>query len=135
MAFLECYFDESGSDDGSPILCVAGYLFEKDERKKLDFGWKAVLDQYSLPFFRMSACAHNQKPFKHLSRDECIEAEKAMIRLINNHATLGVAVTVNAADYETWFDGHGRILAGDAYTRCPTSPPRTGCRYFVTRTT
>jgi hypothetical protein len=56
--------------------------------------------------------------YKHLSRDECIEAEKAMIRLINNHAALGVAVTVNAADYETWFDGHGRILAGDAYTYC-----------------
>jgi hypothetical protein len=81
----------------------------------------------------MSACAHNQKPFKHLSRDECIEAEKAMIRLINNHAALGVAVTVNAADYETWFDGHGRILAGDAYTYCCWQV-LAGIRHWVLKT-
>ena len=86
MASLECYFDESGTEAGSSVLCVAGYLFDKEECKQLDLKWKAVLDQYKLPFFRMSACAHTQKPFKHLSRDECIEAEKAMIGPINQYA-------------------------------------------------
>lgn len=95
VAFLECYFDESGTDDGSPVLCVAGYLFDKEECKQLDLKLKEVLDRYRLPFFRMSACAHNQRPFKHLSRDECIEVEKAMIGLINQHAMLGVAIAVN----------------------------------------
>jgi hypothetical protein len=41
-----------------------------------------------------------------------------MIALIGEHAMLGVAVTVNEAEYETWFSGRGRILAGDAYTYC-----------------
>jgi hypothetical protein len=123
VAFLECYFDESGSHDGSPVLCVAGYLFEKERCKELDLKWKEVLDRFQLPYFRMSACAHNNlphpvEPFGHLSPEECIEAEKAMIALINEHATLGVAVTVNEVDYETWLDGRGRILAGDAYTYC-----------------
>jgi hypothetical protein len=116
VAFLECYFDESGTEDGSSVLCVAGYLFDKEECKKLDLGWKEVLDRFKLPFFRMSACAHNQKPFKHLSPDECIEAEKAMIGLINQHALLGVAIAVNEGDYNTWFEGVNP--AGDAYTFC-----------------
>lgn len=55
MAFLECYFDESGSHDGSPALSLGGYLFEKESCKTLDLGWKAVLDRYCLPYFRMSA--------------------------------------------------------------------------------
>jgi hypothetical protein len=72
---------------------VAGYLFGKDESKALDLKWKVALDYFRLPYFRMSSCAHNTKPFDHLSHDECIEAEKAMIALINEYATLGVAVT------------------------------------------
>jgi hypothetical protein len=116
VAFLECYFDESGSHDGSPVLCVAGYVFEKSNCKALDLGWKAVLDRYRLPFFRMSACAHNQRPFDHLSRDECIEVEKAMISLVNEHALLGLAVAVNEQDYAHLFEGENP--GGSPYSFC-----------------
>ena len=117
MAFLECYFDESGSHDGSPVLCLAGYLFEQDQCKAFDLGWKRVLDRFELPYFRMSACAHNQKPFDRLSRDQCIEVEKAMIALINEYALLGLAVVVNQADFDRWFDGEANP-AGSSYSFC-----------------
>jgi len=116
MAFMECYFDESGSHAGSLVLCVAGYVFEQERCKAFDLAWKQVLDRYRLPFFRMSACAHNQRPFSHLSRDECIEAEKAMIRLINEHALLGLAVAVNEHDYNVWFPQPNP--AGSPYSFC-----------------
>lgn len=116
MAFLECYFDESGTHAGSPVLSVGGYLFEKQQCEALDLKWKAVLDRFRLPYFRMSACAHGQKPFDHLSPEECIDAEKAMIGLINEHALLGVGVAVNENDYNTWFEGNNP--AGSAYTFC-----------------
>lgn len=130
VAFLECYFDESGSHQGSPVLCVAGYLFDKNECQQLDLGWKAVLDQYKLPFFRMSACAHNQKPFDHLSPQECIEVEKQMIALIAQHALLGVAVGVNEDDYNTWFEG--KNPAGSAYSFCCWQV-LAGIRNWITR--
>lgn len=117
VAFLECYFDESGSHEGSPVLCVAGYLFDRERCKELDTAWAKVLERFSLPYFRMSACAHNQEPFDHLSRQECIDAERAMIGLINEHALLGVSVAINERDYNTWFDGH-LSPAGDAYSFC-----------------
>ena len=103
VAFLKCYFDESGSHEGSPVLCLAGYVFDKDQCKVLDVGWKEILDRYRLPYFRMSACAHRAPPFDHLSPQECIDAEKAAIALINNHALLGVAAAVNEAEYQSMF--------------------------------
>jgi len=118
VAFLECYFDESGTEDGSPVLCVAGYLFDKESCRQLDLQWKDVLDLYKIPFFRMSACAHNQKPFKHLSPVDCIEAEKAMIGLINQYALLGVAMALNENEYNDLFDVEVQKITGDAYTFC-----------------
>jgi len=43
-------------------------------------------------------------PFEHLTGEECIEVEKELIGLINEHALLGLAVAVNEADYDTWFE-------------------------------
>lgn len=85
------------------MLCVAGYLFEKEQARELDLAWEAVLDRYDLPFFHMVSCAHNNHPFDHLTRDECIEAQKEVIALINQHALLGVAAAVNEDDYWLMF--------------------------------
>jgi Protein of unknown function (DUF3800) len=116
VAFLECYFDESGSHAGSPVLCVAGYLFERESCKALDLAWAQVLAQYKLPFFHMTACAHNQRPFDQLSRDECIESEKKMIELINNHALLGVAMAINESEYLSMLGKDS--VAGSPYAFC-----------------
>jgi uncharacterized protein DUF3800 len=113
---LGSYFDESGTHDGFPVLCVAGYLFECQSRQILDRKWKEILDQYRLPFFRMSARAHNTYPFDVLSRDECAEVEKAAIRLINEHALLGLAVAINEQDYNYFFARQD--ITGDAYSFC-----------------
>ena len=116
--FLECYFDESGSHSGSPVLSLGGYLFEKEQCKALDLGWKAVLDRYRLPYFRMSACTHKQFPFDHLTDQECIDAEKAVISLINDHALLGLGMVVNESDYSTFFDAAAQQVVGTAYSFC-----------------
>lgn len=63
MQPVEAYFDESGSHANSPVLCVAGYIIERDARIKLDAEWATVLQHFNLPFFRMSACAHGTEPF------------------------------------------------------------------------
>ena len=72
MAILYCYFDESGSHEGSEVLCVAGYIYQKEDCLNLDWQWKEVLDQYGLPHFRMVDCAHGNGPFAKLSKDDRI---------------------------------------------------------------
>jgi Protein of unknown function (DUF3800) len=116
VAFIECYFDESGSHKGSPVLCVAGYLFEKEQCQKLDLAWAEVLHGFQLPYFRMVDCAHGSGPFQSLNMRERIQCETEMIKLIGQYAMLGLAIAVNENEYNTWL--HGLSPAGDAYTFC-----------------
>ena len=116
MALFEAYFDESGSHDGSSVLCLAGYLFDEVASLQLDGEWKTVLDDYSLPFFRMSACAHGTYPFESLSMQQRIDCETRLIHIIKRHMRLGVTVTVNEAEYSEW--SAPEHIFGSAYTWC-----------------
>jgi hypothetical protein len=118
VTLLEAYFDESGSHDGSPILCVAGYLFEKDRCQQLDLEWKAVLDRFSLPYFHMVDCAHGNDPFDKLSMSERIECEKEMIALIRKYALFGFAMAVVEKEYDEVFPPHSPRPYKSAYTYC-----------------
>lgn len=128
MAILEAYFDESGSHDGSPVLCVAGYLFEKDRCRLLDLAWKDALDRFGLPYFHMVDCAHGIEPFDKLSKDERVAVETEMIQLIRSHALFGMGVAVVESENNEIFPPSARIalpsdelttpLPGSAYSYC-----------------
>jgi len=116
VQLVESYFDESGSHDGSPVLCVAGYIIDKDECVQLDSKWKQVLDKYNLPYFRMSCCAHGVEPFDALDKTQRIAAETEMITIMRQHIAYGIAITVQPKSFyalipknENW---------NDPYTMC-----------------
>jgi Protein of unknown function (DUF3800) len=116
VEFVEAYFDESGSDDKSSVLCVAGYIIEKNAAAEMDVKWLDVLEKFNLPFFRMSACAHGSPPFDNMTKDERIEVEKQMIAIIKSYTTYGIAVTVEPHTF-------AQIMpelpeAGSAYSFC-----------------
>jgi hypothetical protein len=119
VQMVEAYFDESGSHEGSPVLCVAGYIVEKDACVRLDAEWERVLNKFGLPFFRMSACAHGTYPFKRLSMDERIAVEKELIAIIKANLTYGIAVTVQPEMYDAIMPSAPDLAIGDsAYTFC-----------------
>jgi len=68
VAIVQSFFDESYEDSGE-LFCVAGYVFTKLDYQSFEIGWRAMLRRHSLPFFRMSACAHGAEPFNGLSKD------------------------------------------------------------------
>lgn len=113
MAFFHIYLDESDSHDGAPALCVAAYLFEKVSCEKLDLEWKAVLDEFSLPYFHMVDCAHGTAPFDKLSKDQRIEVQTRLIASIRTHMLFGAVTAVNEAEYNTW---GARQEVGSAYS-------------------
>lgn len=116
LAWVEAHFDESIAHTGKPILCVAGYLIGSEQAKRLDVEWRRVLSKRSLPYFRMSACAHGNAPFQKLSRDERIAVEKSMIECIKRRTILGLGATVNVAEFEQLMPQHP--LIGTPYTFC-----------------
>lgn len=117
VAFFEAYFDESGSHSGSPILCVAGYLFEKDKCRQLDLEWAEVLHGFQLPYFRMVDCAHGAGPFEQLNRQERIQCETLMIELVKKYMLQGFSVTVDEIQYDIWRRDEYPLF-GSAYTWC-----------------
>jgi len=116
VQLVEAYFDESGSSDTSLVLCVAGYVIEKEACKSLDSDWEKVLDNSNLPFFRMSACAHGSRPFSSLLKEDRIDIEKEMIAIIKRSISCGLAVTVEPRQFADIMPNSKAI--GSAYSFC-----------------
>jgi hypothetical protein len=120
---MQAYFDESGTHDGSPVMCLAGYLFEKDRCKELDLAWKGALDDYALPFFHMVDCAHRNEPFDKLSPIDCDIVARKMIALIRSHALFGMGVGFVEGD-------HKEVMSDMVRIQLPDLPiPRPGTAY------
>ena len=99
MAVMEAYFDESGTHDGSPFVCVTGYLFQKGNATALDTAWRWMLEGNGLPFFRMSDCAHGTGPFKGWSKIDRTNLEIRAIDLVKTYAAYGFAASVVMEDF------------------------------------
>lgn len=99
MSFTTVYMDESGSHADSPVLCVAGYIFERDNAARFTTEWQSLLSEYGLPYFRMSACAHGTDPFSALSKEQRIAVQTAAIPLIKKYTECGFATSLNEVEY------------------------------------
>lgn len=117
MSLLEAYIDESGSHEGSSVLCVAGYLYTKDNRLKLDKEWGIALQRFNLPYFHMVDCAHGNLPFDKLSKTNRTAVAKEMIELIKKYMLYGFSVTINETQYDLWRKDKYQLF-GSAYTFC-----------------
>ena len=116
VQMVEAYFDESGSNRGSAVLCVAGYIYEKEKCAALDEEWLKVLVANNLPYFRMSSCAHGTAPFELLDKDCRVEIEKTLIGLIKTFASYGCAVSVEPSKYIHIMPIDSRV--GGSYSFC-----------------
>jgi hypothetical protein len=122
---LECAFDESGTHDGSPIVCVAGYVMEKEQARELDREWSEVLNwsalPRALPYFHMADCAPDpgNGVFAGLDKTLRIQLVARMIGVIKRRTVKGFAVTVNAEEFAAIVKDHPLyrdpyVLAADA---------------------
>lgn len=113
---FEAYFDESGTHDGAHVLCVAGYIIEKNESIKLTKEWNKVLAKYNLPYFRMVACAHGNDVFKNIDKEERVEIGKKLIKIIKRRTICGLAVSVNTSDLVGIIPKHKVVSSAYAFS-------------------
>ncbi len=111
MAIYEAYLDESGCDDGSRVLCVAGYLIRSDLAQLMEKEWRSILTRYALPYFHMVDCAHGSGVFEKLTKQQRISVEIEFINLTKKYTAFGFAAIVNPQRHE-----QGVVL--DPYTFC-----------------
>lgn len=124
LAAIEAYFDESGTHAGSPFLCVAGYLFEAKACVRFDAQWRAMLEDFRLPYFHRAPCETGDPPFDKLDGSLRRAIRNRATSIIMAHLTCGIVVGVEPPAYEKIMPKHA--LVGDAYTFCAT-----GCLHAV----
>lgn len=119
MQVVHAFFDESGSHAGSPVLCVAGYAFERRAARLLAKDWAAVLKRYKLPFFHMVDCAHGNGDFASLTLQQRIKVATSLIGIVKKHAAHGFAVSVDVEAYREVMPPWGPVNSSYAFcARC-----------------
>ena len=124
LVTIEAYFDESGTHAGSPFLCVAGYLFGTTKCREFDAEWRTMLADFNLPYFHRAPCEIGKPPFDKLDHVLRRAIRNRAARIIMEHATCGIGVSVEPASYKKIMPKHA--LVGDAYTFCAS-----GCFHAV----
>ena len=110
VQIVHAFFDESGSQAASAVVCVAGawlvrgwcvagYAFEKREARLSAKEWAAVLRQHKLRYFHMVACAGGNGKFAHLAKSQRIKVATSLIGAVKRRAAHGFAVSVDLAAY------------------------------------
>lgn len=119
MRTVHTFFDESGSHAGAPVLCVAGYAFEKRASRMLAREWNGILGQYELPFFHMVDCAHGNESFSSLTKKQRIKAATSLIGIVKRHAAHGFAISVDTKAFREIMPPWGPTQNPYAFcTRC-----------------
>jgi hypothetical protein len=96
---LVTYLDESIENQPMPVTSVAGYLFEPEAYLAFRDGVDSLLKPLEIEYFRMFECNSATEQFAGKDDSECLEVEKAIIKLIRDHAILGVSASVSEATY------------------------------------
>lgn len=100
LALAHAYFDESGTDDKLPFLCVAGYVFTEENALAIEPPWRKMLEKYRLPYFHMTECNQHEGIYAHLSEQECIAAATEAIELTKAYASRGVAISIDKSVFD-----------------------------------
>lgn len=100
IAMFSAYFDESGTDEKSPVIVVAGWLANDKEWIKLSNKWQAVLAKYDLPYFRMSKWQARQGPYKTMTEKDWKQLIERLTAIIKKHTSIGIFGAFHRATYD-----------------------------------
>ena len=113
---VEAYFDESGTHDGSPVLCMGGFVTESEAAKRLNGDWEEMLSKYNLPFFHMTDCANGMDVYEPLGKQGRMDVATQAIHLVCKHMTNGRMVSIYPTEFDTYAPDHEQL--GSAYSMC-----------------
>jgi hypothetical protein len=117
---LTCYLDDSGSDDGSPLVTCGGLLLSR-----LDF--KAFSERWALMFRRNQFTGYRLEQPLHMSdflgMGKCAglypEFKRALFRdvakLVNEHKLYSISIAVSQSDFKDLFNEDVRTTLIGAY--------------------
>lgn len=89
---VEVHFDESGTD--AREITLAGYMFEADRFDSFASEWLAILREHDLPFFHMVDCAHGNRPFHNLHKNQRVRLQMRLMSVIKRYSINGIVCNI-----------------------------------------
>jgi len=105
VSFATVYIDESYSHDNSPVIVLAGFLYEREHAAMLDVERRAVLGRKKMTYMRMSEFAPGYPPFDKIPRDKRIEIETELIGIIARHRSYAFTSAISEGLLRNVFTG------------------------------
>jgi len=123
---LRGYFDEGGTHKGSPVTCVAGYLFFPEKGLAFPDKWATALVEAHLSpdtIFRAADwwVRRPGSPYENWTREECESLNVSLVKVICETASLGAMSAVSSAAVEQFMAASPGIFeseVGSRYALC-----------------
>jgi len=121
MAFLEGYFDESGTHETASHIVVSGFIADSNKWRRFVKEWGAALKDQGIPFFK-AQWFEKRKEFFRPWGDEEERRKGFMGRLLGTITRLQptrISFALPMKDYDDIIPpGPARTKIGSAYTLC-----------------
>jgi hypothetical protein len=99
--FLEAYVNARGTHQDSPVLSVAGYLFDAEQARAFDLEWREALRNAGIQGpFRMYECVYQQGEFGTWPRARCDQLVRELVGIIKTRMMGGVAIVAAVQDVQ-----------------------------------
>ncbi len=119
---LRAYMDESGTHDGSPVMCVAGYVWRKPQVSRFQKQWAATLAKANIGkptrarYFHMKDASRPPGgEFKWWDYDDVDLLQRELIHQISKRTLVGHAVAFNEAEYNEILAGRSGMPSAYAF--------------------
>ncbi len=90
------YFDESADDS---FMAISGYISSPLKWSRLNKEWKAVLEEYGIPYFHMKEYVHGRGVFQGVGEADRDKIYHRLIEIVNKHIIFGVTGGVILQDF------------------------------------
>lgn len=118
-ADYEVYFDDSGTDDKSPVAIAACYVATKDQWDHFTRNWNEIKKLEGFEYFHMTDFMCDQragvKPYCEWDEDKRKRVYRKLSTLITIRARMGFALTVGKKDYDELIPEEMRKYGGRSH--------------------
>lgn len=112
---LEAYLDESGTHDGAPVLCVAGYVGKREQWLKYEEEWLPIINESRVSCF-------------HAVEAECDRLRPSLATAIDKGRFFGVTYSVKPDIFNSYATDQLKNEMGNAYAVCAVYCALVICR-------
>jgi hypothetical protein len=97
LLMFVAYLDDSGTDLGSSVAVLAGYVAAVSEWERFEIEWNEFLHREGLRFYHSVECVHGSGEFKGRTDEQCRRIHKDAVQLITRHNLTAIGAAVHAS--------------------------------------